>query len=197
MLWVFTFLHKQPVNVFDPEKKIDKDRCFEWFESNLSALLLNDIDEMSFKDVDLVWDLYVLCLLFWYLKLWITCDFQVNHMWFKWITCDSYYLCFHLLVYLITCHIILINKQVFFPICRADHFYVLVFDIRKVPAFYIIDNRSAGGNFNAKYKRVCNLVVSLTQSSYVSIWKYYVLIFLNKLLYTAIFFWYTFEELCA
>ena len=51
---VFTFFNKQPINVFDPEKKIDKDQCFDMFESNLSALLLNDIDEMSFKGVDLV-----------------------------------------------------------------------------------------------------------------------------------------------
>ncbi|XP_071742521.1 uncharacterized protein [Rutidosis leptorrhynchoides] len=46
---------------------------------------------------------------------------------------------------------------VFFPVCRHNHFFVPVFDL-KVPTLLILDNASLVSNFNAKYAKFCNLV---------------------------------------
>ena len=112
--------------------------------------------------------------------------FSFKHRCFFYVTFTENHKCFE------------IYKHVFFPICRADHFYVLVFDMRKVPAFHILDNRAAGGHFNAKYKRVCNLVVSLNQFLsffYMKVFFRFLMFFIKTIFLIAICFWQTYEEL--
>ncbi|GJU16369.1 ulp1 protease family, C-terminal catalytic domain-containing protein [Tanacetum coccineum] len=43
----------------------------------------------------------------------------------------------------------------FFPICASDHFYVVVFHIKKQVSMIILDNSDCGETYNSKYKAVC------------------------------------------
>nr|GEU41074.1 hypothetical protein [Tanacetum cinerariifolium] len=45
---------------------------------------------------------------------------------------------------------------VFFPICKSEHFYVVVFSLTKTTAMTILDN--SPGTYDSKYKEVCDLL---------------------------------------
>ncbi|GJR73605.1 ulp1 protease family, C-terminal catalytic domain-containing protein [Tanacetum coccineum] len=48
---------------------------------------------------------------------------------------------------------------VFFPICKSEHFYVVVFSLTKTTAMTILDN--SPGTYDSKYKEVCDLLKKL------------------------------------
>nr|GEV87640.1 hypothetical protein [Tanacetum cinerariifolium] len=45
---------------------------------------------------------------------------------------------------------------VFFPICKSEHFYVVVFSLTKTTVMTILDN--SPGTYDSKYKEVCDLL---------------------------------------
>ncbi|GJS40898.1 vacuolar-sorting receptor 1-like protein [Tanacetum coccineum] len=47
---------------------------------------------------------------------------------------------------------------VFFPICKSEHFYMVVFSLTKTTAMTILDN--IPGTYDSKYKDVCDLLVA-------------------------------------
>ncbi|GKE52183.1 ulp1 protease family, C-terminal catalytic domain-containing protein [Tanacetum coccineum] len=55
-----------------------------------------------------------------------------------------------------TRHFFLTGCIVFFPIYASDHFYVVVFNIKKPKTMVILDNSDSGYTYASKYKEACD-----------------------------------------
>ena len=117
--------------MFDGRLK-SEDEKFDEFEKEILAQFKDDVGGLALNGVDLV-------------KL-IFFVFNI-------------YFCFYFLSFLL-CFLVLF-KQAFFPIRKADHFYVVVFSLsKKITTMTILDNSDSGATYEEKYEDTCELLVS-------------------------------------